>query len=431
MTMTKVTMKETQKNADAWWEGRVFEHPDTGNKVKFPSLPAEEQKRLNQEVSKKEEPKKEEPKKEEPKKEKTNRVVEVATNVQDFMEDAGHEIDESMAREFLKDPNNEFGLSKDEIDGAIEVLKERDFLVEEEKKEEPKKEEPKKEKKENEFGLTEEMNNIFTDEADVAQSHDWHFEENVTGRWKEELGMTEDEAEKKFQYATERMGIEIEYYQDPGQEGDEAEEVEDPEYLIEQINKIIPHAPAGDKEELQDFIEEINAGEGVTDMLRLMNIIDHHKPKVEEVEEVEEEKKVEETEPKKENLKTDLNDTFYAWQKLSPKEQVDIAKEVTEDTFGWDENEEVEFSSLNEGQQLKVRDILMKKEKKKGTRVTMKEAMKKRVTMKEAVQKNSAVWGECPSCGQSLGPDELDECPYCGEPDVKRFSPSHPKLEKD
>jgi hypothetical protein len=36
------------RESKLWWEGREFEHPVTKNKVKFTSLPPEEQKKLNQ-----------------------------------------------------------------------------------------------------------------------------------------------------------------------------------------------------------------------------------------------------------------------------------------------------------------------------------------------------------------------------------------------
>ena len=40
----------SDKVAKPWWEGRVFDHPTTKNKVKFLSLPKEEQDKLNQYV---------------------------------------------------------------------------------------------------------------------------------------------------------------------------------------------------------------------------------------------------------------------------------------------------------------------------------------------------------------------------------------------
>jgi len=47
MKHTSQISTEFVKIAKAWWEGKMFRHPDTNNRVKFKSLPIEEQRRLN------------------------------------------------------------------------------------------------------------------------------------------------------------------------------------------------------------------------------------------------------------------------------------------------------------------------------------------------------------------------------------------------
>ena len=88
-------MSKKKGVGDPWWKGRKFNHPETGNKVKFLSLPPDEQQKLNQwveenkpemfekEVEEKLPPKKKVPKKKVPEK----KVKKLPTKYEDWVDE--------------------------------------------------------------------------------------------------------------------------------------------------------------------------------------------------------------------------------------------------------------------------------------------------------------------------------------------------------
>jgi len=122
----KVAMKEVTA---AWWEGRKFKHPVSGNMVLFLSLPSEEQKKLNDQVEKEhpesfEKSKEKEPKEEVPKKKELTTEEKLHTILTTSLKDL---------HQFVNDPayasvRGEVALRIDQ-DGLHKMVKDPDYHV--------------------------------------------------------------------------------------------------------------------------------------------------------------------------------------------------------------------------------------------------------------------------------------------------------------